>query len=480
MPKISQKGFSISGEIPHPWKTPAIFAMAQLKAANYNVEFLSDFRGHRCALRLNFGFGNSVTSRDHRNLILYKMQHIKEKLSTAKNLAFMNNTSLDKAPVFTMSDEINERILDQVNKHKYADFIENMNSIPDSGFLHDSIIDKLRTTAIKSNNLVVYQYLVQRFTNEIVSRSDDTMKKISCPGVSVDTFAGIISSRPGLSEKSRPVEYIYLMISQCYDICNDKTPKTCNCLENLISKITCVLKIPTLDTSQDIFRAFYFVITLYDEHIAINHHSNRILCLLFDHATKNNIYFDAALLNEIIYDMLRKSKQPLVFCKFYHEILDLPIDFSDRKFGNSLWAVRDIECGKYLIKNGVDVNWRNRDGHNVVQDMIYNLQWTEREDLGGNLLRYMQWLVTSCHVNMGSRYQIEEWIERYFRLLNNPEYYNDGISVPFKLKHPNIVFEEIRQENLDVIDWVRGYFNQRTGSKKIRRDEYSLSRFSGQ
>lgn len=369
-----------------------------------------------------------------------------------------------------MSDEINERrdkrILDQVNKHKYTDFIKKMNSIPDNGFLHGSIIDKLRTTAIKSNNLVVYQYLVRRFTNEIVSRSDDTMKKIICPGVSVDTFAGIISSRPGLSQKWIPLEYISPMIHQCYAICNDESPKTCNCLENLISKITCVLKIPTPDDTHAIFMTFNLVVTLYDKHIAINHYSNRILYLLFDHAKKNNVYFDAAIISTSMFDKLKESKQPLVFCKFYHEILKLPIDFLEPGRGNSLWAVRDIECAQYLIDNGVDVNWTNKKGHNFVQCMIYNLRYIRPQDLGGNLLRYMQWLVTVCHLDMGTRDEIEGEIQKYIGQL------------PYGYKFRDLTIEEIEIEN--ILNWVRGYVNQRTGSKKIRRDEYYFSRFSGQ
>jgi len=471
MPKIPQNGFSISGEIPHPWKTPAIFAMAQLKAANYNVEFLSAFRGHRCAFRLNFGFGNSVTSRDHRNPILYKMQHIgSEKLSTAMNLTFMNDTSLDKAPVFTMSDEINERrdqrILDQVNKHKYTDFIKKMNSIPDSGFLHGSIIEKLRTTAIASNNLVVYQYLVRRFTNEIVSQSDDTMKKIICPGVSVDTFAGIISSRPKLcTTLKEPACYMSDMIDEYYNIINDNAPESCNCLEDLMSKITCLLETSRLHPTPAICDAFCNILNVYDEHIAIHPYSNRILYMLLKHAQIYDCVIDFAHINEYQFDTLRISKQPLIFLKSYHEILKLPIDFTNQQFGNSLWAVRDIECGKYLIENGVDVNWTNQMGHNVVQDMICNLQWTQPEDVGGNLLRYMQWLVAYCNVDMGNTSQIEDWIQKYLNL----QYDGGGISAVHKLfKYPKILVAEIKQENLNVINWVRGYMNSRNGSKKLR------------
>ena len=77
------------------------------------------------------------------------------------------------------------------------------------------IIDRLLRRSIVCNNLVVYVYLLQQFPNEIISKSDSTIKLIFCPVVSVDTFAGIICSSPKLFEMSKePAYYMYDMIER--------------------------------------------------------------------------------------------------------------------------------------------------------------------------------------------------------------------------------------------------------------------------
>ena len=380
---------------------------------------------------------------------------------------------LDDLPKYEISEYQKERILEGVKTQKYHDIIKKLNSIHNSAFLSGDFLSDLRNRTIWYKNLAVYAYLLQRFPSQIISQLNETMKTIIGPGVSVDTFAGIMSTRPRLcGELKKPVTYMLDMITQYYESINrigykGSTPEVCYCFEELIWKIIYVLKIPIVDTSESIHKAFVYAFKLHYVDITTGNYSNQILCLLINHAKKNNLYFDVAHIP--IFSTLRYCKQPLTFIKVCHEILKLPIDIKNRYWGNLLWAVRDIECAQYLIENGLDVHWRNVEGRNIVQEMIYNLDVPPPRYLGGNLVQYMQWLVTRCDVDMGTSSQIKTWIDTYKKRQKGFEDERirfELFDIPLRI--PNHLSPTEVNENKDIISWVLGYLKQTKGSKKSR------------
>jgi len=390
-------------------------------------------------------------------------------LGSMNDALFHNRDASDTTPVFKIDEDQEKRIVEDIKTHKYRDIIKKLRSIPDNVLIGSGIIDRLLIRSIVCNNLVVYAYLLQQFPNEIISQSDSTIKLIFCPVVSVDTFAGIICSSPKLFEMSKePAYYMYDMIEKYSKSIWGKgiTPESCYCFEDLISKIICVLEIPIVDTSRSIQWAFCQILTFYNMNIAMNHYSHRMLVLLFNHAKTNNLLFDVECIDALMVQTLTRIKRPLVFIKFCHEILKLPTDFLNRDRETLLWAIRDIQCAQYLIHNGVDVNWTNTMGHTIVQDMIYKLEWREPRDPGGSRLQYMQWLVTHCNVDMGSRSQIEDWIKRYFTKQKNFDAHLNAFPFERTRQAPFPLSVETKEENLIIIDWVRGYLNQTVGSTK--------------